>query len=177
MQIGIFFCSRMKPAVLKIPSPVGPSQSLLLSGEVGMRWPDLDSREVRTHAAQSPWAIPFSGTTPPPRVSCIMELGLHPSSGLWQFRGQSTQLCRLAGKLCARVWTCVRNEVRRRLGRDDVTPGMVAAIQTYGGLLHWHPHFHTLDSGVRPVGLSGRVHTVHSAQGRASGLLLRLVLE
>ena len=51
---------------------------------------------------------------------------------------------KLLGKLCACVWTCVRNEVRRRLGRDDVTPGMVAAIQTYGGLLHWHPHFHTL---------------------------------
>ena len=51
---------------------------------------------------------------------------------------------KLLGKLCACVWTCVRDEVRRRLGRDDVTPGMVAAIQTYGGLLHWHPHFHTL---------------------------------
>ena len=21
---------------------------------------------------------------------------------------------------------------------------MIPAIQTYGGLLHWHPHFHTL---------------------------------
>ena len=38
----------------------------------------------------------------------------------------------------------VRQEVRRRLGRDDVTRGMIAAIQTCGGLLHWHPHFHTL---------------------------------
>ena len=30
------------------------------------------------------------------------------------------------------------------LGRDDVLPGMVAAIQTYGELLHWHPHIHAL---------------------------------
>ena len=57
---------------------------------------------------------------------------------------QYTQLRKLLGKLCACVWTCVRQEVRRRLGREDVTPGMIPAIQTYGGLLHWHPHFHTL---------------------------------
>jgi hypothetical protein len=30
------------------------------------------------------------------------------------------------------------------LGRDDVAPGMVGAIQTFGELLHWHPHIHTL---------------------------------
>ena len=30
------------------------------------------------------------------------------------------------------------------LGRDDVVPGMVAAIQTFGELLHWHPHLHAL---------------------------------
>ena len=42
------------------------------------------------------------------------------------------------------VWTCLQAEVRRLLGRDDVVPGMVAAIQTFGELLHWHPHFHVL---------------------------------
>ncbi len=30
------------------------------------------------------------------------------------------------------------------LGRDDVLPGMVTAIQTHGALLHWHPHIHAL---------------------------------
>jgi hypothetical protein len=35
-------------------------------------------------------------------------------------------------------------EVQRLLGRQDVLPGMVAAIQTHGELLHWHPHIHAL---------------------------------
>jgi hypothetical protein len=34
------------------------------------------------------------------------------------------------------VWTCLQAEVRHLLGRDDVVPGMVAAIQTFGELLH-----------------------------------------
>ena len=50
----------------------------------------------------------------------------------------------LLGKLSAAAWTCVRDEVRRLLGRDDVLPGMAAAIQTHGELLHWHPHLHAL---------------------------------
>ena len=76
MQMGIFFCSLVKSAVPKIPSPAGPSQSLFLSGEVGMIRPDLRGREVRMFAVQNPWAAPFSGTAHPPRASCIMELGL-----------------------------------------------------------------------------------------------------
>jgi hypothetical protein len=51
---------------------------------------------------------------------------------------------KLLGKLCACAWTCLLAEVRRLLGRDDVAPGMVAAIQTFGELLHFHPHFHVL---------------------------------
>ncbi len=51
---------------------------------------------------------------------------------------------KLLGKLCAAAWTCLRDEIRLRLGRDDVEPGMIAAIQTHGELLHWHPHIHTL---------------------------------
>ena len=51
---------------------------------------------------------------------------------------------KLLGKLCAAAWTCLRDEVRRLLGRDDVVPGMIAAIQTHGELLHWQPHIHAL---------------------------------
>jgi len=51
---------------------------------------------------------------------------------------------KLLGKLAACAWTCLQAEVRHQLGRDDVTPGMIAAIQTHGELLHWHPHIHTL---------------------------------
>jgi len=32
----------------------------------------------------------------------------------------------------------------RRKSGDDIVPGMVAAIQTHGQLLHWHPHLHLL---------------------------------
>jgi ribosomal protein S27E len=51
---------------------------------------------------------------------------------------------KLLGKLCSCAWSCIQAEVQRLLGRDDVLPGMVAAIQTHGELLHWHPHIHTL---------------------------------
>ena len=50
----------------------------------------------------------------------------------------------LLGKLSHCAWTCIQAEVRRLLGRDDVAPGMIAAIQTHGELLHWHPHLHAL---------------------------------
>ncbi len=51
---------------------------------------------------------------------------------------------KLLGKRCSSVWTCMQTEVQRFLGRDDVVPGMVAAIRTFGELLHLHPHFCTL---------------------------------
>lgn len=42
------------------------------------------------------------------------------------------------------AWTSIKAEVQRLPGRDDVVPGMIAAIQTHGQLLHWHPHIHIL---------------------------------
>ena len=51
---------------------------------------------------------------------------------------------KLLGKLCSCAWTCLQAEVRRLLGRQDVVPGMVAAIPTFGELLHFHPHIHAL---------------------------------
>ena len=50
----------------------------------------------------------------------------------------------LLGKLSSCAWTCLKAEARRLLGREDVVPGMIAAIQTHGELLHWHPHMHVL---------------------------------
>ena len=50
----------------------------------------------------------------------------------------------LLGKLSSCAWACLKSEARRLLGRDDVVPGMIAAIQTHGQLLHWHPHVHVL---------------------------------
>jgi len=51
---------------------------------------------------------------------------------------------KLLGRLASCAWTCIKAEVQRLLGRDDVVPGMIAAIQTHGELLHWHPHVHIL---------------------------------
>ncbi len=43
---------------------------------------------------------------------------------------------------------------RAVLDRRDVTPGMIAAIHTFGELLHFHPHLHALvtDGGFTPDG-------------------------
>ena len=51
---------------------------------------------------------------------------------------------KLLGQLAACAGRCIQAEVRRLLGREDVLPGMIAAIQTHGELLHWHPHIHAL---------------------------------
>jgi hypothetical protein len=58
---------------------------------------------------------------------------------------------KLLGKLSSCAWTCIQAEVRRLLGRRPslrdgarVQPGMIAAIQTFGELVHWHPHIHSL---------------------------------
>lgn len=50
----------------------------------------------------------------------------------------------LLGKLSSCAWTCLKAEAQRLLGGEDVVPGMIAAIQTHGQLLHWHPHIHVL---------------------------------
>ena len=47
----------------------------------------------------------------------------------------------LLGKLCSCAWSCLKAEVQRLLGRDDVLPGMVAAIQTHGEPLEFLAEF------------------------------------
>ena len=50
----------------------------------------------------------------------------------------------LLGKLSSCAWSCIKAEVRRMLYLPDVVPGMIAAIQTFGQLVHWNPHIHSL---------------------------------
>jgi hypothetical protein len=50
----------------------------------------------------------------------------------------------LLGKLSSCAWNCIKAEVRRMLPLPDVVPGMITAIQTFGQLLHWNPHIHSL---------------------------------
>ena len=67
-------------------------------------------------------------------------------------------LRKLLGKLCTCVWTCLQAEARRLLGRDDAVPGMVAADQTFGELLHWQHSASRIFAGVdhppEPAGLA-----------------------
>ena len=46
---------------------------------------------------------------------------------------------RLLGRLMRLAWETIRQAYREALGRDDVVPGMIAGIQTFGGLAHFHP--------------------------------------
>jgi hypothetical protein len=50
----------------------------------------------------------------------------------------------LLGDLARLAWETVLEVYRATLGRDDLVPGMVAGIQTFGELIHWHPHIHAL---------------------------------
>ena len=50
----------------------------------------------------------------------------------------------LLRKLPRLAWETVLEVCRAVLGRDDVVPGMTAAIQTHGQLSNWHPHIHAL---------------------------------
>jgi hypothetical protein len=61
---------------------------------------------------------------------------------------------RLLGELPRLAWQTVLEVYRAVLDRRDVTPGMIAAIHTFGELVHWHPHLHALltDGAFAPDG-------------------------
>jgi len=52
----------------------------------------------------------------------------------------------LLGALCQAAWRGVRTVYQATSGRPDSVPGRVGAIQTFGDLIHWHPHIHALVS-------------------------------
>jgi hypothetical protein len=60
----------------------------------------------------------------------------------------------LLGDLARLAWRTVLEVHRAVLGREDVVPGAVVAIQTFGQLIHWHPHIHALvtDGAFTPDG-------------------------
>ena len=51
---------------------------------------------------------------------------------------------RLLGDLCRAAARTVITVYRAASGRPDAVPGMVGAIQTFGQLIHFHPHVHSL---------------------------------
>jgi len=46
-------------------------------------------------------------------------------------------LCRAAGQVVREVYASVSDQA-------NAEPGMIGAIQTFGDLIHWHPHIHAL---------------------------------
>ena len=53
---------------------------------------------------------------------------------------------RLLGKLMRLAWNTINQAYREVLGRDDVVPGMISGIQTFGALAHFNPHVHAIAS-------------------------------
>jgi hypothetical protein len=51
---------------------------------------------------------------------------------------------RLLGELCRAAAHTLITVYRAASGRPDAVPGMVGTIQTFGQLIHWHPHIHAL---------------------------------
>ncbi len=50
----------------------------------------------------------------------------------------------LLNRLPSLAWQTILEVYRAALGRDDITPGGIIAIQTFGSLIHFHPHLHGL---------------------------------
>ena len=50
----------------------------------------------------------------------------------------------LLGPWCRLAWETIVEVVQAVLNRDDVIPGMVGGIQTFGELIHYHPHIHAI---------------------------------
>jgi hypothetical protein len=48
---------------------------------------------------------------------------------------------RLLGKLCCAAYDTVC-EIQQEIDGDCGVPAMVATAQTFGDLVHWHPHVH-----------------------------------
>jgi len=61
---------------------------------------------------------------------------------------------RLLGKLCQVASRVITKSFRALTGRQDITVGMVACVQTFGNFANFHPHLHILvtDGGFGPNG-------------------------
>ena len=50
----------------------------------------------------------------------------------------------LLGKLCRAAWETVRDVYALEVDGDIGVPAIVGAVQTFGDLVHWHSHVHTI---------------------------------
>jgi len=60
----------------------------------------------------------------------------------------------LLGGLARAAWETIVEVFRFVLGRNDVLPGAIAGVQTFGDLIHFHPHVHVIatDGAYTPNG-------------------------
>ena len=75
------------------------------------------------------------------------------------------------GGLARAAWENIRDVYRAVLGRDNIVPGVVAGIQTFGELIHWHPRIHALvtDGALTPDGTFLPLPEVHGSPSADSG--------
>ena len=61
---------------------------------------------------------------------------------------------RLLGGFARAAWETIVGVYRSMLGRDDILPGAIAGIQTFGELVHYHCHVHMIatDGAYTPDG-------------------------
>lgn len=51
---------------------------------------------------------------------------------------------KLLGKLCRAAWETIRDVYEKEVDGDVGMPAMICAVQTYGDLINYHPHIHTV---------------------------------
>jgi len=71
---------------------------------------------------------------------------------------------RLLGELARAAWDSVVEVYRDVLQREDVLPGMIGGIQTFGELVHLHPHIHAIatDGAFAPDGTFFCLPKIHT---------------
>jgi hypothetical protein len=50
----------------------------------------------------------------------------------------------LLGKLCRAAYDTVCDVFKLEIDGDSGTPAMIGGVQTFGDLIHWHPHIHAI---------------------------------
>ena len=104
-----------------------------------------DPLEIASLPPQGGWLCPVGSRRPAASIAPEIR-SRHRSIG-WS--SASTRSSRrfdrsLPGDLCRAAARTVTTVYRAACGRPDALPGMVGAIQTFGQLIHAHPHIHAL---------------------------------
>ena len=94
----------------------------------------------------------------------------------------------LLGELCRAAWQVVRQVYAAASDHPEAAPRMIGAIQTFGDLVHFHPHIHALVSegifipestfvSLPKLATEPFLNSTHSRSWGTSDPLLRFLLE